>query len=134
MKNNSKSKEAYKTIGEVARDLNLVNEKNGIANTHTIRFWEKEFKQIKPTIKAGGRRYYSNKDFEKIKLIKFLLKEQGFTIKGVKKMLINQNLKQLDDYEFMGVNNANLSSSKSIKSKASKIYNKIKELKKLING
>ena len=49
-------------------------------------------------------------------------------------LLINQNLKQLDDYEFMGVNNANLSSSKTIKSKASKIYNKIKELKKLING
>ena len=52
-----KSEDAYKSIGEVARILNLVNKKNGSLNTHTIRFWEKEFKIIKPRILAGRRRY-----------------------------------------------------------------------------
>ena len=52
---------AYKTIGEVTRDLNLINPKNGKLNTHTIRFWEKEFKQIKPKIFSGRRRYYDQK-------------------------------------------------------------------------
>ena len=53
--------DAYKSIGEVAKDLNLINPKTGKLNTHTIRFWEKEFKQIKPKIFAGKRRYYNQK-------------------------------------------------------------------------
>ena len=73
---------AYKSIGEVAKLLNLVNLKTGKLNTHTIRFWEKEFNQIKPKILAGKRRYYSNKEIRIIKLIKYLLKERGMTIKG----------------------------------------------------
>ena len=73
---------AYKTIGEVAKALDLVNPKNGKLNTHTIRFWEKEFKQIKPKIFAGKRRYYDQKTIEFLKKIKFLLKDQGFTING----------------------------------------------------
>ena len=60
---------AYKSIGEVAKILNLVNKKNGSLNTHTLRFWEKQFKQIKPSIKAGKRRYYTHKDFLVIKKI-----------------------------------------------------------------
>ena len=52
---------AYKSIGEVAKILNLVNKHTGSLNTHTIRFWEKEFKQIKPKIFAGKRRYYDSK-------------------------------------------------------------------------
>ena len=56
-----KTENAYKTIGEVAKDLNLVNSKNGKLNTHTIRFWEKEFKEIKPKIFSGKRRYYDKK-------------------------------------------------------------------------
>ena len=62
---------AYKTIGEVAKDLNLVNPKNGKLNTHTIRFWEKEFKQIKPKIFSGKRRYYDKKSIEMLQKIKF---------------------------------------------------------------
>ena len=53
-----KTFDAYKTIGEVAEILNLVNSKNGSLSTHTLRYWEKEFKQIKPKILAGNRRYY----------------------------------------------------------------------------
>ena len=69
-----KTEDAYKSIGEVARILNLVNQKNGSLNTHTIRFWEKEFKNIKPKIFAGKRRYYDSKSIEVLKKIKFLLK------------------------------------------------------------
>ena len=57
----TKSEDAYKSISEVARILELINKKNGKLNTHTIRFWEKEFKQIKPKILAGRRRYYDSR-------------------------------------------------------------------------
>ena len=79
----------YRSIGEVAKELNLVNKKTGNLNTHTIRFWESQFKQIKPSIRAGNRRYYSTKDIELISYIKFLLKDKGLTINGVK-MILNQ--------------------------------------------
>ena len=78
---------AYKTIGEVAKMLNLVNKKNGNLNTHTIRFWEKEFKQIRPKILTGNRRYYDQSSIEILKKVKYLLKEQGMTINGVKNYL-----------------------------------------------
>ena len=58
---------SYKTIGEVAKILNLVNKKTGKLSTHTIRFWEKEFKDIKPYIFSGNRRYY---DENNIKILK----------------------------------------------------------------
>ena len=54
---NDKSENSYKTISEVTRILNLVNKKTGSLNTHTLRFWEKQFKQVKPKILAGKRRY-----------------------------------------------------------------------------
>ena len=82
-----KSDNAYKSIGEVAELLDLVNKKKGTLNTHTIRFWEKEFKQIKPKILSGNRRYYNNDTIELLKKVKYLLKEQGMTINGVKKLL-----------------------------------------------
>ena len=83
MSKNFVSEEAYKTIGQVAKELDLVDKKTGHFQTHTLRYWETQFKQIKPSIKAGGRRYYSKKDFEILKLIKFLLREKGLTINGV---------------------------------------------------
>ena len=89
--------EAYKSIGEVAKDLNLVNPKTGKLNTHTIRFWEKEFKQIKPKIFAGKRRYYDQETIKIIKKIRYLLKEKGLTINGVKKFLINERSFNLDE-------------------------------------
>ena len=90
---NKKLNNAYKTIGEVAELLNLKNEKNGKLNTYILRFWEKEFKQIKPKLMNNKRRYYDNNQIELIKLITFLIKERGFTLKGVKKIL-NSNLKK----------------------------------------
>ena len=68
-----KNEDAYKSIGEVAKMLNLINKKNGKLNTHTIRFWEKEFKNIKPLILSGRRRYYDEKSIEVLKKIKFFM-------------------------------------------------------------
>ena len=118
---------AYKSIGEVAKDLNLLNPKTGKLNTHTIRFWEKEFKQIKPKIFAGKRRYYDQKSIKVIKKIKFLLKEKGFTINGVKKFLINERSFNLDETSNRSIN----TSKNNLKSKLEKISNLLKEIKKL---
>jgi len=105
-----KSDNAYKSIGEVARILNLVNKKKGTLNTHTIRFWEKEFKQIKPKILLGNRRYYNNETIEILKKVKFLLKEQGMTINGVKKLLNSKGSLKLDEISnnSISVNNSNI--------------------------
>ena len=130
----NKNKIAYKTIGEVAKELNLINNKNGTLQTHTLRFWEKQFRQIKPTIRAGKRRYYSKKDFETIRLVKYLLKDQGMTIKGVKKILANKKNIDLDDSISLGLNASSLKDSKLIKNKISKISKIIKELKDINNG
>ena len=86
----NKSNDAYKSIGEVAKILGLKSKKGLSLPTHTIRFWEKEFKQIKPKIFSGKRRYYDKKSIDTLKKIRFLLKEKGFTINGVKKFLINE--------------------------------------------
>tara|TARA_Y100000590_G_scaffold235752_1_gene265503 strand:+ start:4221 stop:4622 length:402 start_codon:yes stop_codon:yes gene_type:complete len=133
MKNLQKSETAYKTIGEVAKELNLVNPKNGLLQTHTLRFWEKQFRQIKPSVKAGNRRYYSKNDFKIIKLIKYLLRDQGLTIKGVKKIL-NKKEVRLDDSNYLGVNNDNLKNTDYLKNKISKISEIIKEIKNIRNG
>ena len=122
-----KSDDAYKSIGEVAKDLNLVNSKTGKLNTHTIRFWEKEFKQIKPKIFSGKRRYYDKKSIDTLKKIRFLLKEKGYTINGVKKFLINERSFNLDE----SLNNSINTSKNNLKSKLKKISNLVKEIKKL---
>tara|TARA_B100000579_G_scaffold151317_1_gene122886 strand:- start:2584 stop:2964 length:381 start_codon:yes stop_codon:yes gene_type:complete len=118
---------AYKTIGEVARDLGLINNKTGKLNTHTVRYWEKEFKQIKPKIFAGKRRYYDKKTILILKKIQFLLKEKGFTINGVKKYLINESAFNLDETSNTTIN----TSKNNLKSKLKKISNIVKEIKKL---
>jgi DNA-binding transcriptional MerR regulator len=124
-----KSDEAYKSIVEVAKILNLINKKNGSLNTHTIRFWEKEFKSIKPRILTGRRRYYDNLTIENLKKIKFLLKNQGMTIKGVKKILSESTSFNLDDLSNKSINmNNNLVLKKKI-SKISKLIKDIKGLK-----
>ena len=122
----NKSDNAYKSIGEVAQILNLVNKKTGSLNTHTIRFWEKEFKQIKPKIFAGKRRYYDESSILILKKIHFLLKERGMTINGVKKLLNNKSLK-LDEVSNNSISGNNL----KLKNKLKKILNLTKELKKL---
>ena len=87
----SKENSKYKTIGEVAKILNLVNKKNGRLSTYTIRFWEKEFKQIKPKIFSSNRRYYDENAINILKKIKYLLKDKGMTLIGVKKILNSGN-------------------------------------------
>ena len=134
MKNINKKDAAYKTIGEVAKELDLVNKKTGHLQTHTIRYWETQFKQIRPVIRAGRRRYYSNKDFEKIKQIKYLLKDRGLTIKGVKKLLNQSQPTLLDDNTSLGVYKSNFEETKSIKNRIKKISKIISELKKFNNG
>ena len=86
---------AYKTIGEVTKILNLKSKKNSSLPTHTIRFWEKQFKQVKPKIFNSNRRYYDEKTINVLKKIKFLLKDQGMTINGVKNILDNSRNKEL---------------------------------------
>jgi len=119
---------SYKSIGEVAKILNLVNEKNGSLNTHTLRFWEKEFKNIKPKIFAGKRRYYDNKSIEVLKKIKFLLKNQGLTIKGAKKVLSTSESFRLDDLSNKLIN---VDKNIVLKKKISKISKLVKEIKGL---
>ena len=124
---NVKKENAYKSIGEVAKLLNLVSQKTGKLNTHTIRFWEKEFRQIRPRIFSGKRRYYDNKTIEILKKIKFLLKEKGMTINGVKKYLINKNSFDLDEFSNTSINSKN----NNLKSQIEKISKLVKEIKKL---
>ena len=134
MKSYSKSDDAYRTIGEVTKELGLIDKKTGHLKTHTLRYWETQFKQIKPLIRAGKRRYYPKKNFQTIKLIKFLLKEKGLTINGVKKILNNPEIQSLDDNMNLGVYKPDLQNSKIIKEKIKKISKIIKELKNLSNG
>ena len=112
----------YKTIGEVAKILNLIDKKTGKLSTHTIRFWEKQFKQIKPNIFAGRRRYYDHKSIEILKKIQFLLKNKGMTINGVKKYLNDENSK-------LDVNDNKTINKKIIKTKINKISNLLKTIK-----
>ena len=122
-----KSENAYKSIGEVAKILNLINKKTGKLNTHTIRFWEKEFKQIKPKFFNGNRRYYDTNSVNILIKIKKLLKDDGMTINGVKKHLQKANSFKLDENEFDTIR----VSKNNIKNKVEKISTLIKEIKKL---
>ena len=124
----NKFNDSYKSIGEVAKILNLVNKKKGSLNTHTIRFWEKEFNNIKPKIFAGKRRYYDNKSIEVLKKIKFLLKNQGLTIKGAKKLLSTSESFRLDDLSNKPIN---VDKNIVLKKKISKISKLVKEIKGL---
>ena len=120
----NKEDNSYKTISEVVKILNLKSKKGDSLPTHTLRFWEKEFKQIKPKILTGNRRYYDKKNIELLKKVYFLLKEQGMTIKGVKKILINKDSLNLDEMINRSIKASNL------RNKLKNISNIIKDLKK----
>tara|TARA_Y100000996_G_C22379039_1_gene584287 strand:+ start:348 stop:728 length:381 start_codon:yes stop_codon:yes gene_type:complete len=120
----SKEGSTYKTIGEVAQILELFNNKNGSFSTHTIRFWEKEFKQIKPKKFSGNRRYYDEKSINLLKKIKYLLKDKGMTLNGVKKVL-NSEFSDIDELYNTSIRQKNI-----INSKLKKIKNIIKTIKK----
>ena len=114
---------AYKTIGEVAKILEDSSKNRKNIQTHTIRFWEKEFKQIKPKILKGNRRYYDLKNIELLKKVHFLLKEQGMTINGAKKILNDEKTFKLDEITNGSIKTVDL------KKKLLKISSLIKKLK-----
>ena len=113
------------SISELSSTLKLINKKTNKPLNHTLRYWEKEFKQIKPKL-INNRRYYSEEQVELAKLIKFLLKDQGMTINGVKNVL-KANINKLDDY-----NSHSLKAEYyklSIKQKNQKVLERIKKIK-----
>ena len=83
----SKSPEAFRTISEVSKDLSLPQ--------HVLRFWETKFVQIKPIKRGGGRRYYRPEDIRLLKGIKNLLYNDGYTIRGVQKVIKENGTKKL---------------------------------------
>ena len=120
---NIKENSKYKTIGEVAQILNLINKKKGSLSTHTIRFWEKEFRQIKPKFFTGNRRYYDENSINILKKIKYLLKNKGMTLNGVKKVLNSENSDVDELY------NTSIKQKKIIKSKVLKLKKIISDFK-----
>ena len=118
-----KSDIAYKTIGEVAKILNLKSNDKGALPTHIIRFWETQFKQIKPKILNSNRRYYDEKTINLLKKVKFLLKDQGMTINGVKKILNNEDSLKLDEIADKSIK------AENFKNRLKKISNIIKDIK-----
>ena len=112
-------------ISEVSVYLDLVNPLSKKPLNHILRYWEKEFRQIKPK-KINNRRYYSTEQVEIIKKIKFLVKNKGMTISGVKKLL-NLNINKLDDYD---LDSLKVDYKNSLKNKSKNLLNKIKNLKK----
>src|SRR5271165_4873846 len=84
-----KSPEAYRTIREVADSMDLPQ--------HVLRFWETRFPQIRPLKRAGGRRYYRPDDIERLRLIRRLLYDEGYTIKGVQKLFKEQGIQALSN-------------------------------------
>ena len=82
-----KSADAFRTISEVAEDLDLPQ--------HVLRFWETRFQQIRPLKRAGGRRYYRPADIVLLRAIRQLLYDEGYTIKGVQRLLKEQGARGL---------------------------------------
>ena len=116
-----KSKNSYKTISEVLKILNTENPSIKKNQLHTIRFWETQFKQLKPK-KVNNRRYYNSKNIDLLLKIQYLLKNQGMTICGVKKILDSNNL-SIDLNEKKNINSIN------IKLRINKINKLLKNLK-----
>ena len=113
------------TITELSKKLNLINSDDKKPLNHILRYWEKEFKQIRPK-KIRNRRYYSPEQVETIKMIKFYVKDKGMTIAGVKNLL-NANIK-LDDYNSDSLKT--LYYKNFIKDKSNSLLNKLKKIKK----
>ena len=113
-------------ISNLSKILNLVNPKTKKPLNYIIRYWEKEFKQIKPKI-LRKRRYYSNNQINLIKLIKFLLKDKGMTVNGVKNVL-KSNINSLDDYDSYSLKTEY--QKILIKNKSKSILEKIKKIKR----
>ena len=114
------------TISELSKILNLVDSNSKKPLNHVLRYWEKEFKQIRPK-KINNRIYYSLEQVEIVKMIKFLLKNKGMTILGVKSIL-DLNINKLDDYNSHSLKAEYYKNYLKLKSKS--ILEKIKKIKK----
>ena len=113
-------------ISQLAITLKLVDPKNNKPLNYILRYWEKEFKQIRPKI-INKRRYYSEDQVEIFKKINFLLKNQGLTISGVKNIL-NSNTNKLDDYNSNSLKASYL--KLNLRAKSKKILDKLNKIKK----
>ena len=119
-------KEKLITISALAQKLKLINKKTGKSLTHTLRFWEKKFTQIKPTKLNSNRRLYSVKQVKLIVFINYLLKDKGLSIENAKNIL-KKNINNLDDYHLSSIKVDYI--KKNLKEKSIKILNKIKKFK-----
>ena len=116
----------YKTISEVSKMLDLVDIDNKKPKNYTLRYWEKRFKEIKPTI-VNKRRHYSHKQIELVKLIKFLIKDKGMNIAGVKSVL-KSKINKLDDTNSNSLKAEYFKKNLNVRSK--NILEKIKKIKR----
>ena len=111
-------------ISEASKQLNLIDKISQKPLNHILRYWEKQFKEIKPK-KINNRRYYTSEQFEILKMIKFLLKNKGMTITGVK-ILLKSKINKLDD-----TNNLSLKAEyyrANIEAKSKLLLKKIKKI------
>jgi DNA-binding transcriptional MerR regulator len=120
-------KEKLITISALAQKLKLINKKTGKPLTHTLRFWEKKFTQIKPTKLNSNRRLYPVKQVKLIVFINYLLKDKRLSIENAKNIL-KKNINNLDDYHLSSIKVDYI--RKNLKEKSIKILNKIKKFKK----
>ena len=114
------------SISSLAKEVGLVDSKGKPLN-HILRYWEKQFTQIKPILLPGNRRYYTKNNVNLIKLVSFLINNQKLTILGVKKIL-NKKINSLDQYHSMSIKEEYYKNVLSTKSK--NLLKKIKKLKK----
>ena len=119
------NKDRLINISDLAKIIGLVDPKSGKPLTHTLRFWESKFTQIKPTILSGNRRYYSEKDINTVKMINYLLKDRGLTIRGAISVMKDKGNK-LDDTITSSIKTEYYKNKIKLKSK--KILSKIKKL------
>ncbi len=113
------------SISEISKLLKLTNKKNNKPSNHIIRYWETQFSQVKPII-LKKRRYYNDDQVEVIKLIKFLLKDEGLRINGVKKIL-KKKIKSLDEYNSISLKTDY--QKNYLKTKTNTLLQKIRKLK-----
>ena len=113
-------------ISELSKKLRIIHPKDNKPMNYILRYWEKEFKQIKPKI-INNRRYYSEDQVEIIKLIKYLLKDKGMTIKGAK-IVLNSKINKLDEHNYDSLKAKYY--KLNIKEKSNKLLTRIKNLKK----
>ena len=124
---NSKKNSRYLySISEIVKTINLELNNNQKITVNTIRFWEKKFSTIKSIRLNGNRRLFNKDNLEKIKFIRFLLKDRGLSIIGAQKIL--KEFKKLDDYNSSSVRNNIIKTN--FKNKAKKILDKIQRIKK----